>query len=80
MPQDIQLRNVSHSALVELVFMRLTGRDFRETGAGMSNFGEGLTVHFLPNQKAVLEYRGQKWDVTQSLNNVLKKTRNKFKG
>jgi hypothetical protein len=77
--QNIELRNVSHSGLVEMIFMRLTGRNFHETGSGMVNPGEGLTVHFLPDGKAILEYRNKKYDVTQNLQRSIETTRSQFK-
>lgn len=77
--KNIELRNVSHSGFVEMVFMRLTGRDFRTTGSGMVNPGEGLTVHFLPNGKAVLEYRNRRYDVTKNLEKSIAQTRSRFK-
>jgi hypothetical protein len=77
--KNIELRNVSHSGFVEMVFMRLTGRDFRTTGSGMVNSGEGLTVHFLPNGKAILEYRNNLYDATQNLERSIAETRSHFK-
>ncbi|MBS3061915.1 MAG: hypothetical protein J4215_05020 [Candidatus Diapherotrites archaeon] len=77
--QNIELRNVSHSGFVEMVFMRLTGRDYRETGKGMVEPGEGLLVHFLPEGKAVLEYRDKQFDVTKKLNQIIKSARSKYR-
>ncbi len=80
--KNLDLRNITHSGFVEMVFMRLTGRDFRSTGKGMVDFGEGMTVHFVPKEKttrAILEYRGKQFDVTRNLNRILDETRSGFK-
>lgn len=71
--KDRVLENLSHSWLVEAVFERLTGRKFETMGSGeMVRPTEGLIVSHYKNGKAVLRYRGESFDVTKKLNQILK--------
>ncbi len=71
--KDIMLANQTHSWIVEAVFERLTGKKFNTLKPGtMVRETEGLTVTHYKNGKAVLNYRGNSFDITKRLNSVLK--------
>ena len=71
--KDIMLRNLSHSWILEAVFERLTGRRIpisKEKG-GIAKPTEGFTMAFNKKGRAILSYRGKKYDVTANLNKII---------
>jgi hypothetical protein len=73
--KSILLRNVSHSWNVEAVFERLTGRKFHMTTPKwtMVRPTESLQVSFTKEGRAILSYRGKRYDVTSNLKKIVGK-------
>ncbi len=71
--KDILLRNLSHVPVLEAVFERLTGRQFQLTNPkGTSGRPtETLTISFTRKGRAILSYRGKRYDVTSNLTKIV---------
>ncbi len=75
--KDILLRNLSHVPVLEAVFERLTGREFQltEPKGTSGRPTESLTVSFTKKGRAILSYRGKRYDVTSNLKRIVGKKR-----
>ncbi|MEK6958500.1 MAG: phosphoglycerate mutase family protein [archaeon] len=67
-----QIMNIGHDWQIMALFEFLTKKKFTNIGVTMPLPNEGFTIHHTASGRAILEYQGQKFDVTRALKKARK--------